>query len=57
MGTDESAFNIVLATRSYANLRLMFHEYEKISGHSFDKAIQKEFSGDVEDAMLAIGNK
>jgi annexin A7/11 len=53
-GTDESAFNAVLATRSWPQLRLTFHEYEKIAGHSLEKAIQGEFSGDIEKGMLAI---
>lgn len=54
MGTDESTFNLILATRSFAQIRLMLHEYEKITGHSFEKAIQKEFSGDVETGLLAV---
>lgn len=55
MGTDESTFNIILATRSFAQIRLMLHEYERITGHSFEKAIQKEFSGDIETGLLAVG--
>jgi len=54
MGTDESTFNMILATRSFAQIRLMLHEYERITGHSFDKAIQSEFSGDVETGLLAL---
>jgi annexin A7/11 len=53
-GTDESAFNAVLATRSYPQLRAMFEEYEKKTGHPFEKAIQKEFSGDIQKGMLAV---
>lgn len=48
-------FNMILATRSYAQLRLLFHEYERLTGHAFEKAIEREFSGDVESAMLAVG--
>jgi len=33
----------------------MFHQYESLSGHSFEKAIEREFSGDVETGMLAVG--
>lgn len=55
MGTDESTFNLILATRSFAQIRLMLHEYERITGHQLEKAIQNEFSGDVEAGLLAVG--
>ena len=29
-------------------------EYQKISGHDLEKAIKSEFSGDVEDGLLAV---
>nr|CAI5827385.1 unnamed protein product [Callosobruchus analis] len=45
MGTDESAFNAVLCARSYAHLRAVFQEYEKLTG---------EFSGNAESGFLAI---
>lgn len=34
---------------------MVFHEYERISGHGFERAIQSEFSGDVQTGMMAIG--
>lgn len=46
---------MILATRSYAHLRMVFHEYERLTGHGFERAIQREFSGDVETGFLAIG--
>lgn len=46
---------MILATRSYSHLRMVFHEYERISGHGFERAIQSEFSGDVQTGMMAIG--
>jgi annexin A7/11 len=44
-GTDESVFNSVLCQRNFNQLRLIFKEYETMTGHSFEKAIKNEFSG------------
>lgn len=44
-GTDESVFNSVLCQRNFAQLRLIFKEYETMTGHSFEKALKNEFSG------------
>lgn len=54
LGTDESVFNSVLCQRNYEQLRLIFREYQQITGHSFEKAIENEFSGDVKDGFTAI---
>uniref|UniRef100_A0AC35TSD0 Annexin n=1 Tax=Rhabditophanes sp. KR3021 TaxID=114890 RepID=A0AC35TSD0_9BILA len=53
-GTESTNFIKVLANRSYCQLELIFIEYEKITGHSFTQAIEKEFSGDLKKALLAI---
>ncbi len=53
-GTDEVVFNQIFASESYAQLRLIFEEYYKLSGHDITQAIQSEMSGDVQMAFLAI---
>ncbi|KAL7028246.1 hypothetical protein ACKWTF_005774 [Chironomus riparius] len=53
-GTDESVFNSILCQRNYEQLRLIFKEYETMTGHSFEKAIKNEFSGDIRDGFVAI---
>ncbi|KAJ8933353.1 hypothetical protein NQ314_014068, partial [Rhamnusium bicolor] len=54
LGTDESIFNMVLCQRNYAQLQLIFQEYQNITGHDIEKAIKNEFSGDAEDGFLAV---
>ncbi|XP_055684448.1 annexin B11 isoform X2 [Lutzomyia longipalpis] len=54
IGTDESTFNMVLCQRNYAQIRLICDEYQKMTGHTLEKAIRKEFSGDIMEGLLAI---
>lgn len=56
LGTDESVFNAVLCSRSFAQLAAIFQEYQFLTGHDIDDAIKAEFSGDMEKALRAIGN-
>lgn len=53
-GTDESTFNRILCQRNFEQLKLVCQEYEKLAGHSLEKAVKKEFSGDIEDGLIAI---
>ncbi|XP_049823666.1 annexin B9 isoform X1 [Aethina tumida] len=53
-GTDESTFNQIMCQRNRSQLRLIFDEYEKLTGHPFEKAIENEFSGTSKDTLLAL---
>lgn len=53
-GTDESTFNMILCQRNFEQLKLIFQEYKRIAGHDIEDAIKKEFSGDIEDGLLAV---
>uniref|UniRef100_A0A914HP99 Annexin n=1 Tax=Globodera rostochiensis TaxID=31243 RepID=A0A914HP99_GLORO len=54
LGTDEIAFNSILAAQNFGQLLLVFDEYQKQHGHSIEKAIRNEFSGDICAAHLAL---
>ncbi|XP_043270097.1 annexin B9-like [Venturia canescens] len=53
-GTDESVFNAVLVQRNIPQLQHIFQKYELETGHSFETAIENEFSGDIKKGLLAI---
>ncbi|KAK7873706.1 hypothetical protein R5R35_013238 [Gryllus longicercus] len=53
-GTNEPIFNAVLCSRGFEQLLLIFEEYERVTGHTIEKAIKREFSGDAKDGLLAI---
>ncbi|KAK3604066.1 hypothetical protein CHS0354_004729 [Potamilus streckersoni] len=47
-------FNVILVSRSYAQLRATFQEYAKLANKDIDDTIKSEMSGDLKDSMLAI---
>ncbi|NXW02208.1 ANX13 protein, partial [Fregetta grallaria] len=53
-GTEELAFNVVLAKRSYSQLRATFQAYEKVCGKDIEESIKSETSGDLEKAYLTL---
>lgn len=55
LGTDEEVFNRIMAHGSFEQLRLVFEEYKHLSGQSIEQAIKHEMSGELAEAMQAIG--
>jgi len=53
-GTDESEFNRILASYSPVVLRATFEEYRRIKGKTLPDAIKSEFSGDIQNGLLAV---
>jgi len=53
-GTEEETFTVLLAHQSLPQLRLIFEEYQKLSGKSFEDAVSSEFSGKLKTAVLTI---
>lgn len=54
LGTDESKFNQILVAQNPAQLRMVFDEYQKVTNHQIEQAIEAEFSGDIRDGLLAV---
>ncbi|VFV34675.1 annexin a13 [Lynx pardinus] len=53
-GTDELAFNEVLAKRSHKQLRATFQAYQILINKDIEEAIEAETSGDVQKAYLTL---
>ncbi|XP_040835378.1 annexin A13 [Ochotona curzoniae] len=53
-GTDELAFNEVLAKRNYRQLRATFQAYQALNGKDMEAVIEAETSGDLKKAYLTI---
>ncbi|VDP75842.1 unnamed protein product [Echinostoma caproni] len=54
LGTDESKFIMILGSKSFAHLRVVFEEYGKVSKNDIEKALKSEMSGDLLKSMLSI---
>lgn len=54
LGTDESIFNAIMATRSYEHLRAVFTQYSHISKNDIRRVVASEFSGDICDLHLGL---
>jgi len=53
-GTDEAAFNMVLCTRSFPQLRATFEAYRAIAGKGIADSISSETSGALQEGFLAV---
>ena len=53
-GTDESTFNQILCSRSHAQLRIVFVEYERLAHRSLEQSVRREMSGDLQMGMVAL---
>uniref|UniRef100_A0A8D0B2C2 Annexin n=1 Tax=Salvator merianae TaxID=96440 RepID=A0A8D0B2C2_SALMN len=54
LGTDESCFNMILASRSFPQLKATVEAYSQIANRDLLSSIGREFSGNVERGLKAI---
>jgi len=54
LGTDESTFISILCGRPEAHLRQVFAQYQQKYGHTMEKVIKSEFSGDIKKALINL---
>ncbi|KAL5488535.1 hypothetical protein EMCRGX_G017489 [Ephydatia muelleri] len=54
LGTDEAKFTEIIGTRSFAQLRATFEEYNKIAHRDIISSIEREMSGDLKQAFKTI---
>lgn len=45
---------MIMCQRNLPQLRQIFEEYEKITGHPIEKAIENEFSGTSKDSLISL---
>lgn len=53
-GTDESRFNVIIASRSYEQLQHVMTFYQGITGKTIEQAVDSEMSGDIRSGLLAV---
>lgn len=53
-GTDESKFNVILASRSHAQLNAIFDAYVRISQRDILNSIEREMSGDLREGFRTV---
>jgi len=53
-GTDESRFNVIMASRSFEQLQEIFAAYERIADKTIEETIKNEMSTSIKQCMLAI---
>ncbi|CAF0763843.1 unnamed protein product [Brachionus calyciflorus] len=53
-GTNEVTFNKIISCESHAQLRLVFDEYQRLTGHSIEQAIRSEMSTSIQRAFLTV---
>lgn len=54
LGTDESCFNMILATRSFPQLRATMEAYSRMANRDLLSSVSREFSGYVESGLKTI---
>lgn len=54
VGTDESTFLSILAMQTHAQLCAVFQQYHQLAGHDIEQAIEREFTGDIQRALLTL---
>jgi len=54
LSTEECELNTILASYSPMVLRATFEEYHKIKGKTLPDAFKSEFSGDIQNGLLAV---
>lgn len=53
LGTNEAVFIDILVNRSRTHLHQVCRHYEQLTGHTFEKALNSETSGDFRKALIA----